>query len=60
MRVNVTSVRGCFVLLNFEAWGHTLDEEFRVRHAHGHPAGEAGYPARWPLALIYHKDGGGE
>ena len=60
MRANMTSARGCFLILNFESWSHTPGGELRVCHAHGNPAGEAGHPARRPLSLTYHKEGGGD
>jgi hypothetical protein len=60
MRANMTSARGCFRILNSESWSHTPDGELQVYDAHGHTAGEAGHPARRPLSLTYHKEGGGD
>ena len=60
MRVDVTSARGSLRILNFKPWSHTPDGKPQLCHAHGHPAGEAGHPARRPLSLTYHEEGRGD
>ena len=60
MRVNLTYDCGCFVTLDLEPWSQRPDGELRACHAHGHPAGEGGHPARRLLSLTYHEEGGSE
>ncbi len=58
MRLRLAYACGCFFTLDLDRWVQNPDGELRACHAHGHPAGEAGHPARWPVSLTYHEEGG--
>jgi hypothetical protein len=60
MRVKVTYECGCSSTLALESWSIMPDGELRACHVHGHPAGPVGHPARRPLSLTYHEEGGGD
>ena len=60
MRVNLTYDCGCFFTLDLASWSNTPDGELRACHVHRRPPSEAGQPARRPLSLTYHEDGGSD
>ena len=60
MRVDLTYECGCFFTLGLEPWRQRPEGELRACHVHRRSAGEAGHPARRPLSLTYHEEGGGD
>ncbi len=60
MRVNLAYDCGCCFTLDLGPWSQRPDGELRACHAHNRPAGEAGHPARRPVSLTYHEEGGSD
>ncbi len=60
MRLSLACICGCTFTLDLEPWGRNQEGEFRACPAHNRLTGEAGDPARRPLSMTYHEEGGGD
>jgi hypothetical protein len=60
MWLNLACACGCAFTLDLEPWRRSPEGEFPACPAHSRLTGEAGHPARRPLSVTYHEEGGGD
>jgi len=58
MRLSLACACGCTFTLDLEPWCRSSEGEFRACPAHSRLTGATGDPARRPLSVIYHEEGG--
>ena len=60
MRLGLACACGCTFTLDLEPWRRSPEAECRVCLAHICLTAETGDPARRPLSVAYHEEGGGD